>query len=86
MVLKTIQSTPEMYEWFINEWVHLVAVEPGTGELFYFKAGAFIPYRPLTNQIHFFKDVHALLEDAKEMETNHIVHATQENLPIYFYN
>jgi hypothetical protein len=40
----------------------------------------------MTNQIHFFKDVHTLLEDAKEMETNDIAHATQENLPIYFYN
>jgi hypothetical protein len=26
------------------------------------------------------------LEEAKEMETNHIVHATQENLPVYIYN
>ncbi|MEJ7587844.1 MAG: DUF2309 domain-containing protein [Ferruginibacter sp.] len=86
VVLKTVQATPEMYEWFINEWVHLVAVNPETSELFYFKEGKFIPYQPLTNQIHFFKDVHSLLEDAKEMETNHIAHATQENLPIYFYD
>lgn len=86
VVLKTIQSTPEMYEWFINEWVHLAAVNPETSELYYFSKGAFIPYQPLADKIHFFKDVHALLEGAKEMETNHIAHATQENLPIYFYN
>lgn len=86
VVLKTIQSTPEMYEWFINEWVHLAAVNPETSELYYFSKGTFIPYQPLADKIHFFKDVHALLEGAKEMETNHIAHATQENLPIYFYN
>lgn len=86
VVLKVIQSVPEMYEWFINEWVHLSVINPETDELFYFKEGQFVPYQPMTNQIHFFKDVHALLEDAKEMETNHISHATQENLPIYFYN
>jgi uncharacterized protein len=86
IVLKTVQSTPEMYEWFNNEWVHLAAVNPETSELFYFSNGAFVPYLPLADKIHFFKDVHALLEDAKEMETNHIAHATQENLPIYFYN
>ena len=86
VVLKTIQSTPEMYEWFINECVHLAAVNPETSELFYFSKGAFVPYQPLADKIHFFKDVHALLEGAKEMETNHIAHATQENLPIYFYN
>ncbi|MBN8641461.1 MAG: DUF2309 domain-containing protein [Flavobacteriales bacterium] len=85
VVLKVIQSVPEMYEWFINEWVHLSVINPETDELFYFKEGQFIPYQPMTNQIHFFKDVHTLLEDAKEMETNHISHATQENLPIYFY-
>ena len=86
VVLKTVQSTPEMYEWFINEWVHLAAVNPETSEISYFVKGAFVPYQPLANSIHFFKDVNALLEDAKEMETNHIAHATQENLPIYFYN
>lgn len=85
VVLKVIQSVPEMYEWFINEWVHLSVINPETDELFYFKEGQFISYQPMTNQIHFFKDVHSLLEDAKEMETNHISHATQENLPIYFY-
>jgi hypothetical protein len=86
IVLQAIQSTPEMYEWFINEWVHLVAIHPQTHELYYFVKGEFKPYQPHTNQIHFFKDVHTILEEAKEMETNHIVHATQENLPIYFYN
>jgi uncharacterized protein YbcC (UPF0753/DUF2309 family) len=86
VVLNVIQSIPEMYEWFSNEWVHLTVINPETDELFYFKEGTFIPYKPMTDKIHFFKDVHTLLEDAKEMETNHIAHATQENLPIYFYN
>ncbi len=86
VVLKTIKSVPEMYEWFINEWVHLVSVDPATNELFYFKEGEFIPYKTLAKEIHFFKDVHTLLEEAKEMETNHITHATQENLPVYLHN
>jgi hypothetical protein len=75
-----------MYEWFINEWVHLIAVNPETNELSYFKEGAFVPYKTLSKEIHFYKDVHSLLENAKEMETNHIVHATQENLPVFIYN
>ena len=86
VVLKVIQSVPEMYQWFHNEWVHLSVINPETDELFYFKNEQFVQYKPMTNQIHFFKDVHTLLEDAKEMETNHITHATQENLPIYFYD
>ena len=86
VVLNSIQSSPEMYEWFKNEWVHVVSVNPDTNEITYFKDGAFIPYEPLAKEIHFFKDVKTLLEDSKEMQSNHIVDATQENLPVYLYN
>jgi uncharacterized protein YbcC (UPF0753/DUF2309 family) len=86
VVLKTIKNDQAMYEWFINEWVHLSVINPETHELFYFKEGDFLPYKPLAKEIHSFKDIHTLLEEAKEMETNHIVHATQENLPVYIYN
>jgi hypothetical protein len=46
-----------------------------------------LPYKPLVIEkfIHL-KIFILLLEEAKEMETNHIVHATQENLPVYIYN
>ena len=75
-----------MYEWYINEWVHLVTVHPITKEMSYFKEGEFIPYTPLAKIIHSYKDVFTLIENAKEMKTNHIIHATQENLPVYLYN
>lgn len=85
VILKSIQSTPQTYEWYINEWIHLVSIHPETHELMYFKQGAFVPYSTLAKQIHFYKDVQTLLEQAKEMETNHIVDATQENLPVFLY-
>jgi uncharacterized protein YbcC (UPF0753/DUF2309 family) len=85
VILKTIQSSDEMYEWYKHEWVHLIAVNPENNSLSYFKDGNFIPYHTLAKEIHFFKDVNALIEGAKEMETNHIVHATQENLPVYLH-
>ncbi len=83
VVLKTIQSVPDMYEWFINDWVHLVVVNPETSTFHYFKDGAFSEYVPLTKEIKVIKDVNTLLESAKEMETNYIVDATKENLPVY---
>ncbi len=86
IILKSIQSSPAMYEWFINEWVHLISLNPDTNEFTYFNEGQFKPYQTLAKKIHFYKDVHSLLENAKEMETNHIVHATQENLPVYLHN
>jgi len=85
IILKAIQSTPAMYEWYINEWVHLVSIHPDTNELTYFKNGNFNAIQTFAKEIHFYKDVHTLLEDAKEMETNHIAHATQENMPVYLY-
>jgi uncharacterized protein YbcC (UPF0753/DUF2309 family) len=83
IVLKTIQTTPEMYEWYINEWVHLMAMHPETGQFFYFREGAFTEYIPLTGTIKTVKDLTALVESATEMRTNNIVDATEENLPVY---
>jgi uncharacterized protein YbcC (UPF0753/DUF2309 family) len=74
IVLKTIQISPETYEWFINEWVHLVTMNPETKELHEFKDGAFVPYIPLTNQLDTVKDLSVLLE------------STQENFPVYLIN
>ncbi|MDP1727237.1 MAG: DUF2309 domain-containing protein [Bacteroidota bacterium] len=83
VVLNTIQAVPEMYEWFINEWVHLVVLNPETNEFNYFKDGTFTKYIPLTRDFNIMKDLNALLETAQEMETNYIVDATRENLPVY---
>ena len=83
VVLATIQSAPEMYEWFINEWVHLMVVNPETNQFFYFNNGAFKEYVPITTRLNTISNLIGLVEDAKEMETNNIVHATQENLPVY---
>ncbi|MBS1634497.1 MAG: DUF2309 domain-containing protein [Bacteroidetes bacterium] len=71
VVLKTIQSVDAMYEWFINEWVHLVAMNPETHELFYFRDGAFTPYKPQQERVEEVADVVPVLE--KHMD----------NLPVY---
>jgi uncharacterized protein YbcC (UPF0753/DUF2309 family) len=86
IVLKSIQSAPEIYEWYINEWVHIVAVHPDTHHFYYFKDGSFRLHEPMIENLPQVKDVIALAESAKEMETNYIVDATQENLPVYTLN
>jgi len=86
VVLKTIQSAPEMYEWFINEWVHLVAVDPESQKFYYFKEGKFSPYTPLTAKVAAVDDFHHLIANAKGMETNQIADATKENLPVFTLN
>ncbi|MEO7394129.1 MAG: DUF2309 domain-containing protein [Chitinophagaceae bacterium] len=85
IVLKAIQSSPEVFEWYKNEWVHIVALHPEEKQFYYFKNGAFEKYEPITNESEI-KTIHNMeefIEGAKEMETNHIVHATEENLPVY---
>jgi len=83
IVLKTIKVLPELYEWFNNEWVHLVSVNPETKQFSYFKDGEFVKYETLVNQVPSISNMHDFLEGAKEMETNHILDATKENLPIH---
>ncbi len=83
VVLKAIQAQPEVYEWFINEWVHLVAIQPDTDQFFYFKNGAFVGYEPLTKTVKSAEDMQHLIRNAKEMETNFIVDATQEHLSVH---
>ncbi len=86
VVLNTIQAVPEMYEWFINEWVHLVVIHPETHKFHRFKDGEFTNYDPLTTNTELIKDLTGLIEFAPEMVTNNIPDATKENLPVYLLN
>ena len=85
IVLKAIQSSPEVFEWYNNEWVHIVALHPEEQQFYYFRNGAFEKYEPITGagEIGTIHNMEQFIEGAKEMETNHIVHATEENLPVY---
>ncbi len=66
VVLETIQIIPATYEWFINEWVHLVVVHPETKEFSYFKNGKFITYQPLTKHIDTVPDLTPIIESHEE--------------------
>lgn len=71
VVLRVIQSSPPTYEWFENQWVHLVVVDPETHTFWLFKDGAFVPYDPVEKSILQKDDL------ASVFETH------SENLPIY---
>jgi uncharacterized protein YbcC (UPF0753/DUF2309 family) len=86
IVLNAIQSTPEIFEWYKNEWVHIVALHPDTNEFYYFRNGMFEVYKPLTKSIATIQDSISLVENAKAMDTNYIVDATKENLAVHTIN
>lgn len=71
VVLRTIQKNPATYEWFINEWVNLVCVQPESRALFVFRKGEFVPYKPLTHQLEVIPELDQLLA------------SSQENFPVY---
>ena len=47
VVLKTLQSSAETYEWFKNDWIHLVVIHPETKALYVLADGEYKPYEPL---------------------------------------
>jgi uncharacterized protein YbcC (UPF0753/DUF2309 family) len=47
VVLDTIRRVNATYQWFINEWIHLVVVHPETRVLHRFREGRFEVFRPL---------------------------------------
>lgn len=71
VVLNTIKSFDPMYEWFINEWINLIAVNPETHQFSVFKEGNFIPYEPIKQVVETVKDMEPILE------------STIENIPVY---
>ena len=83
IVLEAIKFQPETYEFYVNEWVRLVAVNPETREIFLFKDEGFSIYRPLTRTLESISDVISLIESVKAAESTHIAEATKENLPVY---
>lgn len=72
VVLESIKRSAATYEWFMNEWIHLVVVEPKTHDFYWFKNGEFITYKPLQQTIESVSDIATLLE------------SHQENFPVYF--
>jgi hypothetical protein len=67
VLLKVIKKQADVYEWFINEWVNLVAVNPETREMYRFKEGAFEPYVPLKQNIEKVSDLTPLFEAEEEV-------------------
>lgn len=71
VVLATIQKNPATYQWFENEWIHLMVIHPETRAFLQFKEGKFLNYTPVLDHVEMVSDVMPLLE------------ATQENIPVY---
>lgn len=66
VVSEMIRESAETYEWFVNEWIHLVVVNPDTREFYRFRDGGFTRYQPLTQRVEIVTDLSALIESHHE--------------------
>lgn len=71
IVLQAIQKEAPTYEWFLNEWVRLVAVHPETHQLHLFADGKFEPYQPTVKGVEKAANLAAVFEE------------NPENLPVF---
>lgn len=63
VVNEVIRRAPETYQWFKNEWVHLVAINPETKELHEFRDEKFVRYVPLQAGLNTITDISSLLSE-----------------------
>lgn len=84
VILRIIQSAEGMYEWFEKGWIHLVAISPEDNKLYLFRNGEFEPYVPLREVLRT-EDINQIIEQREGMKSNHILDATEENIPTYVY-
>ena len=71
VVLNTIQKNPATYEWFVNEWVNLVAYDDQNKMFYSFANGSFTPYNLIDSAI----------SSVSNEET--IIESSHENLPVF---
>jgi uncharacterized protein YbcC (UPF0753/DUF2309 family) len=71
ILLTTIKTHDQTYEWFANDWVKLVCLHPESKKAFVFKEGEFVEYHPVTSHIATIENLDTVLE------------STSENLPVY---
>jgi uncharacterized protein YbcC (UPF0753/DUF2309 family) len=73
VILKTIQKNSETYEWFINEWVLLVSVNPEDRTIMKFKEGAFYPYALSCKGLDTVFDIDSLIESNEDNIPVHLI-------------
>ncbi|HRH37699.1 MAG TPA: Na-translocating system protein MpsB, partial [Flavobacteriales bacterium] len=70
VVLNTITKVAATFEWFKNEWVHLLAVDPDTRAMYRFTNGAFEPFEPMQQAVPHTRGLFPQME--REMDNMHV--------------
>lgn len=66
VVLDTLKSLPNAYQWYEKEWVNLVVIHPINKSCYRFENGEFNPYNPLATNLPTCKNLENLVESTGE--------------------
>ena len=69
-ILKKLSS----YEFYFNNWMHVVALNPETGQMYLFERGDFVPYEPLKKGIETIDDITPMLENSHSLSNLPLFH------------
>jgi hypothetical protein len=61
-----IQRASETYEWFINDWIQLVAIRPSTKQFYRFESGEFVKQATASKEVPVIIDVEKLFLEESE--------------------
>jgi uncharacterized protein len=76
VILNILNTSLETFEWFLNEWVHLIAIHPTTRELFRFVNGDFELYQPIAQLASGPLDVKEMIINSHE--NLHVTHLKKQ--------
>lgn len=73
VVRDTLKKLPS-YEFYFNNWMHVVALNPETGQMYFFERGDFVPYEPLKKEIETVADITRKLEESHSLGNIPVLH------------
>lgn len=73
VILNVLDQSPETREWFLKNWIHLIAVHPETNDCFQYVKGKFIPYHQVSVVIPETSNIKQLIESSTENIPVHLI-------------
>lgn len=58
IVSDILNQQPEIHSWYLNQWMHLICIDPFTYATYKYTKNGFVPYFTFTSSQHFIKSDH----------------------------
>lgn len=71
VVLRVLETAPATFEWYKNDWMKLVVIQPDTNQAYLLKNGKFEPYKSIKTHLKTVSDLQKLVESTHENIVTH---------------